>query len=218
MEDPNFLPEELIREIQYYLADRDLGSFQLASRRLNLAISEAEKLYRRYHHRDLIDLARIGDLTGVRYLVEYRGADIQMDAALRRASENGYLEVVKYLVEQGADIHSDNDYPLRAAASYGHLAVVNYLVENEANEILDEVLILAALNGQLEIVKYLVEQGADIHANNDYALQLAASYGNMPVVKYLVEQGAEITDEALILAGLRGHLEVVEYLQWALQR
>ena len=47
--------------------------------------------------------------------------------------ENGHLEVVKYLVENKANIHAKNDYALRLASGNGHLEVVKYLVENGAN-------------------------------------------------------------------------------------
>jgi len=50
---------------------------------------------------------------------------------------------------------------------------------------------MAARNGHRELVKYLLEQGADLHAENDEALQLAAVNGHLEVVKYLLEQGAD---------------------------
>ena len=36
------------------------------------------------------------------------------------ASYNGHLEVVKVLVEHGANIHADNDYAVRLATRNGH--------------------------------------------------------------------------------------------------
>ena len=45
----------------------------------------------------------------------------------------GYLNIVKYLVDNGADIHADNDCALRWAARKGNLEVVQYLVGNGAN-------------------------------------------------------------------------------------
>ena len=42
-------------------------------------------------------------------------------------SENGHIEVVRYLVEKGADIHAQNDYALIAASFIDHIEVVNYL-------------------------------------------------------------------------------------------
>ena len=37
----------------------------------------------------------------------------------------------------------------------------------------------------IEVFKGLVEDGADIHVDNDFALQWAAYYGHLKVVKYL---------------------------------
>jgi len=79
------------------------------------------------------------------------------DYVLRWASDNGHLEVVKFLIEQGADIHADDDASLRWASYYGHLPVV----------------------------QYLVEQGADIHADDDGALSCASYNGHLLVVEYL---------------------------------
>ena len=47
--------------------------------------------------------------------------------ALRWNAENGHLDVVKLLIEKGADIHAENDYALRWSAKYCHLEVVNLL-------------------------------------------------------------------------------------------
>src|SRR5690606_34115855 len=70
------------------------------------------------------------------------------------AASNGHLEVVKYLVGLGADIHANNEYALRWAAENGHL----------------------------EMVKYLVGLGADIHVDNEQALRGAAESGHLEVV------------------------------------
>jgi hypothetical protein len=74
------------------------------------------------------------------------------------------LETIKYLIEQGADIHACCDYALRWSARNGHT----------------------------DTVKCLIEQGADIHARCDWALRYAAGKGHTDIVKYLVEQGANI--------------------------
>jgi ankyrin repeat protein len=47
---------------------------------------------------------------------------------LRVAALNGHLEIVKYLVEHGADIHIWEDEALRVASFNGHLEVVKYLL------------------------------------------------------------------------------------------
>ena len=81
-----------------------------------------------------------------------------------QASVLGNIEAVRYLVERGADIHIQDEFPL----------------------------ICASLYGNTDIVKYLVEAGADVHVRDDLPLQLAASSGHYGVVKYLVEVGADV--------------------------
>ena len=50
------------------------------------------------------------------------------------ASENGYLEVVKLLIENGADVSAKDNYALRWASRYGHLEVAKLLIENGAKK------------------------------------------------------------------------------------
>ena len=76
---------------------------------------------------------------------------------LGEACWNGNLEVIKDLVENGADIHNFNDWPLTVAAYCGHL----------------------------KVVKYLVEKGADIHSGDDRPLENAARNGHLEIVNYL---------------------------------
>jgi len=73
----------------------------------------------------------------------------------------------------------------------------------------------ACKHGRLPIVQFLLDQGADIHAKNDYALRLSACNGHLPIVQVLLEQGADIhadNDGALQLSASSGHLPVVQYL------
>ena len=80
----------------------------------------------------------------------------------------------------------------------------------------DKVILKRRRKITLNVIKQLVKQGADVHADDDYALQLAASNGQLEVVKYLVEQGADIhawDDYALRWAAENGQLEVVKYLK-----
>jgi len=128
------------------------------------------------------------------------------------------IEIIKELVELGADIHTVNNFALRYSAEHGHLDVVKYLVEQGADihAYDDEALRGSACNGHLDVVKYLVELGADIHAYDDDALRYSACNGHLDVVKYLVELGADIhtgDDDALLrYITKQGHLDVVKYL------
>ncbi len=84
------------------------------------------------------------------------------DFSLRFASNNGHLEIVKYLVSQGADIHARTDYALKASTENGHL----------------------------DVVKYLVSLGANIYATF-YSLKLARKRNHIDVVKYLEDMIAQ---------------------------
>jgi hypothetical protein len=55
------------------------------------------------------------------------GQIVGLDGEFRDAAEDGHIGVIKFLVEQGADIHAWYDYSLRLAAINGHLEVINYL-------------------------------------------------------------------------------------------
>ena len=47
--------------------------------------------------------------------------------ALIWASQKGHLEIVKYLVSLGANIHANNDEALRWASNNGHYEIVKYI-------------------------------------------------------------------------------------------
>ena len=66
------------------------------------------------------------------------------------AAENGHLEVVRYLHENGADIRAVHDHAIKAAARKGDLEMVRYLYENEQYRS-----VLKAAAGRTDIEKYL---------------------------------------------------------------
>ena len=52
---------------------------------------------------------------------------IDLDIELVKASGNGHLDVVKFLVEKGANVHAKGDQALHWASEECHLDVVNFL-------------------------------------------------------------------------------------------
>jgi len=91
-------------------------------------------------------------------------------SALHYASMFGNLEIVKYLLEKGADIHLNSEAGIDALHH-------------------------ASKFGNLEIVKYLISKGAEINkADNtgNYPIHAVSFFNHLNIMKYLCEKGAEI--------------------------
>jgi uncharacterized protein len=112
---------------------------------------------------------------------------------LMRASRNGGLKMVEFLLAAGANVDARNAYS-------------------------DSALMLAALNGYLEICKVLLEHGAEFDHAGWTPLIYAASHGHDNVVLLLLSLDCDIdaTSEngtsALMLAAEGGHLATVKLL------
>jgi len=93
--------------------------------------------------------------------------------ALQCGALYGNVEIVKYLMSIGADIHANRDWALQLSAMKGHIDVVKYLVSNGADirRWDDYPLHAAAKNGHLDIVKYLISVGANLHSRNGEIFQ-----------------------------------------------
>jgi hypothetical protein len=46
----------------------------------------------------------------------------------------GHFEIVKYLVEKGADVHADNDFAVISASEYDHSEIVSFLQNHQKIE------------------------------------------------------------------------------------
>ncbi len=153
-----------------------------------------------------INAARRGNLEQVKSFLEQlkkEGKDINdikvnannshcETSALIEASYYGHLEVVKFLVENGANVNNNVAY-------------------SAGNSKKDTALISASANGHLEVVKYLVENGASVNNGPHNALAMAAEEGHLAVVRYLVSQGADVKIKLYSVVG-NGHFEVAKYL------
>ena len=84
---------------------------------------------------------------------------------------------------------------LQCACTYGNMDAVVFLVEKGADVTAQDnyAVRMAARNGHLHVVEYLVEKGADVTAMDNYAVRMAARHGHLHVVKYLAEKGADVT-------------------------
>ncbi len=84
------------------------------------------------HLPELVYWASLGELEEVKKRLE-NGSDVNTTdeegySALQAAAENGYLDVVEYLVDQGVDVSYKGEYTaLELAEMAGHIEIVNYL-------------------------------------------------------------------------------------------
>ena len=85
---------------------------------------------------------------------------------VRRAASCGLLEDLKAFKKQGVDLHNDFEAALRFASMKGHLEVVKFLVEDGADlsdwagtEALENSL----RNGHINVSKYLMSQGVKVN-------------------------------------------------------
>jgi ankyrin repeat protein len=98
-----------------------------------------------------------------------------LDNKLIQACENGTIEDVKSLVENGADVNAKNVLkmtPLHFACKNGNLETVKFLFDNGADVNAKNVLKMTPLhfackNGNLETVKFLVGKGADVNVKDN---------------------------------------------------
>ncbi|KAJ7595613.1 ankyrin repeat-containing protein [Mycena floridula] len=127
-----------------------------------------------------------------------KGANLQVqgDAALLGASSNGNLDIVKLLIKKG--VSPKNGQIFHRACYCGHLEVVQFLVENGANvNVLSGhwgTALLAAIDGnEKEVVEFLIQSGADVNATGgkpSTPLQLAIQTGHKDIEDILHSHGA----------------------------
>jgi ankyrin repeat protein len=129
---------------------------------------------------------------------ELTDAQTRCGTALTEVAYNGDLDLVKLLLDNGADVKSTDGWALQTAAAEGHE----------------------------KIVEELLKRGADVNActaNNNFpagtALQAAAEAGKLDIVKLLLKQnnvnpslGPGLHTSPLIAATERGEDKIVELL------
>ena len=141
-----------------------------------------------------------GHAKTVKLFIE-RGADVNeaglgiSRTVLHEAIERNALDIVKVLIENGADIEAKNSNkytPLHMAAKQGQTEIVEYLIENGANldavKHIDTALTMALEKGHFDIAELLINKGAEVNIWQARALKLAK--GQKEIEGLLVEKGA----------------------------
>ncbi|KAJ3279009.1 hypothetical protein HK104_001851 [Borealophlyctis nickersoniae] len=119
------------------------------------------------------------------------GGPDDLDEALWEAASHGYLDMVRTLLNAGADIDSHSGRAIVLASVSGHADVVQALLDAGADmeygDPEDYPLIWAAKNGQGHVVQLLLESGAHVDWDDCISLLEAAINGHADVVKVLLD-------------------------------
>jgi ankyrin repeat protein len=137
---------------------------------------------------------------------------------LQLAASRGEIELIKEILDQGADVNETNKHhktALMLAAGNGRLEATKLLLERNASINAQEIdgmtaLMMAASDGKYETVKLLVDNGADINITNNYgatAITNAAFFNHPESVRAILSSKQKLkTDTSenalLISAGL----------------
>ena len=129
--------------------------------------------------------------------------------ALIHAAKYGHIDLVRFLIAQGADVNMGNilgDTALSLAVAWGHKNIVQLLLEHDADVNIPTVqgstpLMVAARAGRIDMARMLLARGANIDwtpVSNTMsqegvtALITAAMFGQTDMVRFLLKNGAEV--------------------------
>jgi ankyrin repeat protein len=152
------------------------------------------------------------------------------EAALLSAYDNGYIDVVKNLMnEHGTSINiadENNVSLLCKAVRKGDWPFMTFLLGHGVDvNVFDKdgipLIAILARDGHEQYISAFLENGADIHlssANGNTAIHLAADYNQVSTLEKLVELGANVNARSnrgrtpLIAAAINGYLDLAKKL------
>lgn len=153
-----------------------------------------------------------GHITIVKLLSDY-DMFITPPDALIGAATYGHYDVLKLLLDKGADVHANDDMALLRSALNYHPKCVRLLLDYGANIHANNDIVLreCAKKKSKIMVKLLISNGANIHVNNDEILQYIEKCNDVSYLKFLVDHGIDID---AIDKNVNCHLndDVLEYL------
>ncbi len=153
----------------------------------------------------LINACQSGNLELVQSLINEHNVntiDTYGFTPLIQASGYGHLDIVKFLLNNGADINSGRVwYPSSRASVNGQLDIVKFFINNNFRDVNfrysygDSLLEYASRGGHLDIVKFLLKNGAYVNTTNNSGwtpFMVASCRGHLDVIKFLFDNGADI--------------------------
>lgn len=148
------------------------------------------------------------DLAGVRAEVDagisLEATDYRDKTPLLLAAEQGRMQIVEYLVQQGADVNATT------RPGTGEITPLRYAIAND----------------DWEMTRYLINNGAEVNKANPQGwtpIMTAARLGNREIIQLLVDAGADIsarTEDGLTpvrIASNNGWTDIVVWLTLMLE-
>lgn len=179
----------------------------------------------------LMYASSINDTSYSKLLIEagaqINAVDVNNDPALNWATYYGYVQNMKYLIDNGADIKITSkhgasvDVGLRLWHSDSVLNVFRTTTFNQKRNSKERKLLNAVLQKDLETVSKLLDSGVSPNTTDGLktpVLQLAAQDGDIEIVKLLVNKGANVNalnrvgQSPLAFAARFSRSEVVDFL------
>jgi ankyrin repeat protein len=156
---------------------------------------------------------------------------INISLAMMSASENGYTDIVEFLISKGADVNFTGlagETPLSLSSKNGHKDVIELLISTgadiHARDSSYPILCITLNSGQRDIAKLLIEKGADLnaigypHRNIHTPLCIAVQRGYKNIVELLIAKGADVNKPnhrnmtPLEIASSNGHKDIEKLL------
>lgn len=121
---------------------------------------------------------------------------------LHLACYKGNLDIVKTLIDSGADVNAENAIkasPLMLASSMGRQEIVELLLTKQNNqENINSSFYIACMYGHKEIAEILAKKGANVNFkfNGNTLLHIAVANKNYAIAELLVRLGANINESS----------------------
>ena len=121
-------------------------------------------------------------------------------AIFNEACSLGLFCFARYMVKNGIQRYvnlKENNNGLRCAAKSGHHQIVSLLLGNGAVDIGDQGFKDSIENGYYQCVALFIKFGANVIANNNFALKWASHLGHLKTVEVLIKNGAVVTPDCI---------------------
>uniref|UniRef100_UPI003F4B051F ankyrin repeat domain-containing protein n=1 Tax=Brachyspira catarrhinii TaxID=2528966 RepID=UPI003F4B051F len=206
-------------EYSYYLTDIAIDNNNLDVLKLLVKRGDSKETL-------IPDAVRENNIEMVKYLLSI-GQDIDaqifydgfwVDSPLKVAAENGYVEMAKFLIDEGANLNSADDYMLYA---YNNYDITKLLVDNDVfnlntNTTREQAIKLVQDGKYYEIEKLLSSEDSNNIDGYD-ELMNAISKGDMKALEKLIKDDTDLNKQydkitPLGLAAARNDKEMVKFL------